>query len=438
MNTNQPVRDIPMTPRKRILVIGGGGREHALAWRCQLEGHEVHVAPGNPGITLDATCHPVAAGDIDGLLQLSMQLGVDLVLIGPEKPLVDGLADRLQHLGIPTVGPSSAAAELEGSKAAAKAFMARHGIPTAAYRTVAHLEDGLTALRSFERPPVVKASGLAGGKGVTVPDTFEEAEAAVRECLDGGRFGAAGSTVVLEERLYGEEVSLFVITDGQGCVTLEGAQDHKRLLDGGAGPNTGGMGAYGPAPVFTESLREQTMAQIVEPTLAGLRAEGRPFVGVLFVGLILTKAGPYVIEYNCRFGDPETQPLLFGLTSALVPHLVAAAEGRIQPARLTSIPAVTVVLAAQGYPSRPIEGAVINGLDDVARMSDVKVFHAGTARDEDGKWLAAGGRVLGVCARGPDLTRAIKLAYEACAKIEFEGMQRRSDIGVRALTHTLG
>ncbi|MGB1016863.1 MAG: phosphoribosylamine--glycine ligase [Nannocystaceae bacterium] len=428
-----------MTSPKRILIVGGGGREHALAWRCRSEGHEVHVAPGNPGIAEDATCHPVAAGDIDGLLKLAMQLGVDLVLIGPEKPLVDGLADRLQHLGIPTVGPSSAAAELEGSKAAAKAFMARHGIPTAAYRTVAHLEDGLTALKSFEHPPVVKASGLAGGKGVTVPDTFEQAEAAVRECLDGGRFGVAGSTVVLEERLYGQEVSLFIITDGQACITLDGAQDHKRLLDGGAGPNTGGMGAYGPAPVFTEALREQTMARIVEPTLAGLRSEGRPFVGVLFVGLILTQEGPYVIEYNCRFGDPETQPLLFGLTSPLVPHLVAAAEGRIQPGRLTSMPAVNVVLAAEGYPRRPVAGAVIRGLEDVAQLPDVKVFHAGTARDDaDGKWRTAGGRVVGVCAKGSDLASAIKLAYEACEKIEFEGMQRRSDIGVCALTHTPG
>ncbi len=425
-----------MAQRKRILIVGGGGREHALAWRCAHEGHEVHVAPGNAGIALDATCHPIAAGDIDGLLQLTMRLDVDLVVIGPEQPLVDGLADRLHHLAVPTVGPSSSAAELEGSKAAAKAFMARHGIPTAAYQTVARLEDALAALKSFEHPPVVKASGLAGGKGVTVPDTMDEAEAALRECLDGGRFGVAGATVVLEQRLYGDEVSLFVLTDGINCRTLAAARDHKRLHDGGKGPNTGGMGAYCPAPVFSEQLHAQAMSTIVEPTLAGLRNEGRPYVGVLFVGLMLTEHGPYVIEYNCRFGDPETQPLMFGLTTPLVPHLEALANGRLTPGRLHSEPAVTVVLASDGYPEHPVKGQAITGLERAAEMAGVKVFHAGTARDdEEGKWITAGGRVLGVCAKGQDLGAAIQRAYEACDVIHFEGMHRRSDIGVRALTH---
>lgn len=427
-----------MSKAKRILIVGGGGREHALAWRCAHEGHEVHVAPGNAGIALDATCHAVSAGDIDGLLQLSMQLGVDLVVIGPEQPLVDGLADRLHHLGVPTVGPSSAAAELEGSKAAAKAFMARHNIPTAAYRTVAHLEDGLAAVRSFEQPPVVKASGLAGGKGVTVPDTMEEAEAAVRECLDGGRFGTAGSTVVLEQRLYGQEVSLFVLSDGTNYMTMAAAQDHKRLLDGDKGPNTGGMGAYCPAPIFTSELRERVSREIVAPTLAGLRGEGRPFVGVLFIGLMLTAQGPSVIEYNCRFGDPETQPLLFGLREPLVPHLAALASGQLSPGHLECDPAVTVVLASEGYPRSPVKGVAIRGLERVADMPGVKVFHAGTARDdEDGKWITAGGRVLGVCAKGHDLQTAIKRAYAACEHLEFEGMHHRSDIGVRALTPPL-
>ncbi|MEZ4430696.1 MAG: phosphoribosylamine--glycine ligase, partial [Nannocystaceae bacterium] len=318
--------------------------------------------------------------------------------------------------------------------AAAKAFMSRYGIPTARYQTVAHVSDGLLAVRQFARPPVVKASGLASGKGVTVPDTFEQAEEAVRACLGDGRFGAAGETVVLEERLWGQEVSLFAITDGRRCATMLAAQDHKRLLDGDRGPNTGGMGAYCPAPVYTDAVHERVMREVVKPTLHGLRAEARPFVGALFVGLMIDERGaPSVIEYNCRFGDPETQPLLFGLEAPLVPLLHAAAHGRLDDARLTGQASAVVVLAAEGYPNAPQTGAVISGLEAVAELPDVKVFHAGTRR-EDGRWRTRGGRVLGVCARGDDLRGALTRAYHACDLVTFPGRQLRRDIGVRALT----
>ncbi len=428
MTSNRPLR---------ILIVGRGGREHALAWRCRHEGHEVHVAPGNDGIALDATCHDVSDGDHDGLVQLARRISADLVIVGPEQPLVEGVVDRLVHAGVRTFGPTAAAAELEGSKAAAKAFMARHGVPTARYQTVAHLADGLAAIRSFDTPPVVKASGLAAGKGVTVPESFDEAERAVRECLgDGRRFGAAGSTVVLEQRLHGQEVSLFVLTDGTNAVTLLPAQDHKRVGDGDTGPNTGGMGAYCPAPVCSEAVYERVMQTIVEPTLTGLRGEGRPFVGVLFVGLMIDASGaPTVIEYNCRFGDPEVQPLLFGLTEPLVPVMMAASsDGLPGSARLAGRPAATVVLASEGYPLTSKTGRRIAGVEACAALPDVQVFHAGTKRGPDGGWLTSGGRVLGVCARGASLQAAIQRAYEGCASVQFEGRQMRSDIGVRALT----
>lgn len=418
----------------RILIIGGGGREHALAWRCRAEGHEVHAAPGSDGIAAEATCHAVAASDLVGLVGLAGRLRPDLVIVGPEQPLVDGLADRLRAAGHAVFGPSAAAAELEGSKAAAKAFMARHAIPTARHVTVEGLASGLSALASFASPPVVKASGLAAGKGVTVPESFAEAEEALRSCLEGHVFGDAGATVVLEERLHGQEASLFALTDGERFSLLPPAQDHKRLLDGDRGPNTGGMGAYCPAPVCDDALLERAAAEIVAPTLAGLRAEGRPFVGVLFVGLMIAPDGaPKVIEYNCRFGDPEAQPVLFGLQEPIVPHLHAAATGRLQPRRLAGAPAATVVIAAEGYPGEPRRGAAIAGLEAAASLADVMVFHAGTRRGAQG-WETSGGRVLGVCARGTDLRAAIERAYAAVGRISVPGGQVRRDIGVRALT----
>jgi len=417
----------------RIVIFGSGGREHALAWRCVSEGHEVHVAPGSDGIAADATCHPLALTDLAAATALARALAPDLVIVGPEQPLVDGLADRLRAAGLTVFGPSAAAAELEGSKAVAKAFMARHNIPTARYVRVNSVHFGLEALREFATPPVVKASGLAAGKGVTVAETFAEAELALRACLEGQAFGGAGETVVLEERLTGEEASLFVITDGERWLCLPPAQDHKRLRDGDHGPNTGGMGAYCPAPVCDPRVLAAVEAEVIGPTLAGLRAEGRPFVGCLFIGLMIDDGRAKVIEYNARFGDPEIQPVLFGLQQPIAAHLLAAARGRLDPtAALLAMPAATVVFAAAGYPGRVEPGAAITGLATAADMPEVKVFHAGTRREGDG-WVTAGGRVLGVCARGPTLAAAIARAYEACAVIEVAGGHHRSDIGARAL-----
>jgi phosphoribosylamine--glycine ligase len=422
----------------RIVIFGSGGREHALAWRCVSEGHEVHVAPGSDGIAGDALCHPLALADHPACVALARHLGSDLAIVGPEQPLVDGLADKLRAAGIVVFGPSAAAAELEGSKALAKDFMVRHAIPTARHVRVDSLANGLAALRSFAEPPVVKASGLAAGKGVTVAETFAEAELALRSCLEGQVFGAAGDTVVLEERMCGEEASLFVISDGERWLCLPPAQDHKRLLDGDRGPNTGGMGAYAPAPVCDASVLAQVEAEVVGPTLAGLRAEGRTFVGALFVGLMIDRGRARVIEYNCRFGDPEIQPVLFGLQAPIVPHLHAAARGELEARGvLPGAPAATVVIAAGGYPGQVASGAAIRGLAAVAALPDLKVFHAGTRRgassDDDEGWVTAGGRVLGVCARGSDLRAAIARAYEGCARIEVVGGQHRRDIGGRAL-----
>ena len=417
----------------RILIVGGGGREHALAHRCVVEGHDVRVAPGSDGIAEDARCVSIGPGEHQGLLDYALAERVDLVIVGPEQPLVEGLADRLRAGGVTVLGPSAAAARLEGSKADAKAFMARWAIPTAAFHTVSTLADGLAALRSFAEPPVVKASGLAAGKGVTVCESFAEAEAALRDCLEGQVFGDAGTTVVLEERLEGEEASFFVLSDGREAVTFEAAQDHKRLLDGDRGPNTGGMGAYCPAPVCTAAVRERALVEIALPTLAGLRAEGRPFVGVLFVGLMIGGDGaPRVIEYNCRLGDPEAQPLLFGLRGEVVPSLLAAARGELRPGHLPGSAAATVVLASAGYPRGAAPAAEIFGLDDAAAIPGVKVYHAGTRRD-GGAWMATGGRVLGVCARADDLAEALARADAACDRIAFAGAQRRRDIGARAL-----
>ncbi len=418
----------------RIVIFGGGGREHALAWRCASEGHEVHVAPGSDGIAADATCHPLALDDHAAAVALCRRIAPGLVIVGPEQPLVDGLADQLRAAGLAVFGPSAAAAELEGSKAEAKAFMARHHIPTARHVRVDSLGAGLEALAGFAAPPVVKASGLAAGKGVTVAESFAEAELALRSCLEGQAFGAAGDTVVLEERLHGEEASLFVISDGERWLCLPPAQDHKRLRDGDQGPNTGGMGAYSPAPVCDAGVLAQVELEVIAPTLAGLRAEGRPFVGALFIGLMIERGRAKVIEYNCRFGDPEIQPVLFGLQAPIVPHLHAAARGDLVAGGvLPGMAAATVVIAAAGYPGKVASGAAVRGLAAAAALADLKVFHAGTRRGADEGWVTAGGRVLGVCARGPDLRAAIARAYQGCALIEVVGGQHRRDIGARAL-----
>jgi phosphoribosylamine--glycine ligase len=422
-----------MSSSTRILIVGGGGREHALAWRCHHEGSEVLAAPGSDKIAEDAELHAIGVGDHDAIVNLATDRAVDLVIVGPEQPLVAGLADKLRASGVATLGPSAAAAELEGSKASAKAFMQRHGIPTARHRSVSELGDALAALRDFDAPPVVKADGLAAGKGVTVPETLEEAEEAVRACLEREVFGAAGATVVLEERLRGEEASFFAVTDGEHAATFEPAQDHKRIGEGDTGPNTGGMGAYAPAPLVTEEVRTRIIDQIVTPTIMGLREEGHPFVGMLYAGLMIDAEGrPSVVEYNVRFGDPEAQPLLFGLEQPLVPVLLAAARGELTSCRLRGKASTTVVLASAGYPASSSKGDPISGLERADAMEDVHVFHAGTRREGAG-WVTNGGRVLGVTARAADLREALERAYRAVDHIEIPGVQVRRDIGARAL-----
>lgn len=415
----------------RVLVIGQGGREHALCWRLRTEGHEVHVAPGSAAMAEVAEIHPLTAPEAQ--VELARRLQVDLVVVGPEQPLVEGLADAMRAAGVATFGPSARAAELEASKAAAKRFMTEFAIPTARCEVVETLEQGRAALQRFSSPPVVKADGLAAGKGVTVCRSFEEAEEALGFCLAEQRFGAAGRRVVLEECLHGQEVSLFVITDGEHAAVLEPAQDHKRIGEGDTGPNTGGMGAYVPAPVFTDEVRRTTLDTIVRPTIAGLAEQGRPFVGVLFFGLMIEPGGrPMVIEYNCRFGDPETQPLMVGLEEPLYPLLWGAATGTLRDATVRGRPAATVVLASHGYPEAARSGDPITGLADAAAVPGVQVFHAGTRPSGDGGWETAGGRVLGVCASASSLGEALDRAYQAVDAIAFPGMLVRRDIGHRA------
>ncbi len=386
-----------------------------------------------------ADCFAVGSAHAD-IVALARREAVDLVVVGPEEPLVLGLADALRAADIPTFGPSKAAAELEGSKACAKRFMQAHGIPTARHVTVTSIAEALAALRTFERPPVVKASGLAAGKGVIVAETHAEAEVAVRACLEGGRFGAAGAEVVLEQRLVGQEASFFALTDGTRAAYFEACQDHKRIGDGDTGPNTGGMGAYAPAPIVDAAVRGRVLDRIVAPTLAGLRAEGRPFVGVLFVGLMIDASGePQVIEYNVRFGDPEVQALMLGLEVPLVPRLLAAArgDGELIDEPLPGRPAATVVMASAGYPESSTKGVEIVGLDSAmaaaASDPDLAIFHAGTKRDGD-RWVTNGGRVLGICARAPDLRTALYRAYSLVERIHIDGGQFRRDIGRLALS----
>lgn len=420
----------------KFLIIGGGGREHAIGWRLHHEGHEVHAAPGNLGMEALGTNHPLGPlgfEDQAALVELALTLRVDVVVVGPEQPLVDGLADTMRAAGVRVFGPSAAAARLEASKAESKAFMHRHGIPTARHVCVSSMREGLSAVRTFAVPPVVKADGLAAGKGVTVAQSYEEAEAALRDCLEAGAFGDAGATVVLEQRLEGQEVSFFVISDGIHAATMLPTQDHKRIGENDTGPNTGGMGAYAPAPVFTEAVHDKTMARIVTPTLEGLRREGRPFVGVLFVGLMIDAAGdPWVIEYNVRFGDPEAQPLMLGLHAPLGQTLQAAVTGMLPEGRLSGSPAASVVLASAGYPASSHTGDVITGLAEAGEVRGVTVFHAGTRSSPGGGCETAGGRVLGVCATAEVLTDALRQAYTAVEAIRFDGMQFRRDIGRRA------
>ena len=429
----------------KVLVVGSGAREHALvrALASDAAVDRIVCAPGNAGIAAESSTHvvPVSVADPAALLALAREEGVDLTVVGPELPLARGVADAFADAGRLLFGPTRAAAALESSKAFAKAFMARHGIPTARFAVCKDERQALDAVRGdrFGFPVVVKADGLAAGKGVTVAADRNAAEAAVREAMVARRFGDAGETVVIEECLTGPEVTYFVVSDGRRCLALPAAQDHKRVFDGDAGPNTGGMGAFGPSPLFGSDLEERVMREIVTPTLDGLRAEGREYRGVLYVGLMLTPPGPQVIEFNVRFGDPEAQVILPMVEGGLAPVLIGAARGDLGDAgwRVTSDPHVGVVMASGGYPGSYRVGVPISGLDDAASVPGVHVAHAGTAL-EDGRVVTSGGRVLTVVARGKSYEQAIARAYDGVGRIAFEGSHVRTDIGQKALAAAAG
>jgi phosphoribosylamine---glycine ligase len=420
----------------KVLLVGGGGREHALAWKlAQSERLGALVAaPGNPGIAAHADCAPVKDGAVDELVALARRERPDLVVVGPELPLALGLADRLRAAGISVFGPSQAAARIESSKVFAKDLMARHGIPTAAFRVFTRADAAREYCRELGAPVVVKADGLAAGKGAIVCASLDEADRAVALCLEDGAFGDAGRAVVVEEFMTGEEASFFALSDGVSALPFGAAQDHKTVWDGDRGPNTGGMGAYSPAPVFDTAVQERAMAEIVRPTIAALAKEGCPYQGVLYVGLMITSAGPRVVEFNCRFGDPECQAILPRLDQDLLPVLEAVAQGRGLPASLAwrREASVCVVAASGGYPGPYDTGVTITGVEEAGRLAGVTVFHAGTAR-RDGVLVTAGGRVLGVQALGGDIAGAIAQAYAAMERIAFSGMHVRRDIGRRAV-----
>lgn len=418
-----------------MLVVGGGGREHALVWKLAGSGRvaAVDCAPGNAGIARLARCLPVEADDVEGLARLAAQERYDLVLVGPEAPLVAGLADRLAAVGIPCFGPSRAAAAIEGSKAFAKEFMARHGIPTASFRVFDNPVEASEYVLAADGPVVLKADGLAAGKGVLVADDPRQAVAWIQEVMVRGAFGAAGRRVLVEERLEGEEVSVLALADGERFLTLLPAQDHKRAYDGDRGPNTGGMGAYCPVPHVEPGLLREVEETIVGPAVEGLAAEGRPYRGVLYAGLMLTQHGPRVLEFNCRFGDPEAEVVLPLLEADLYELALACALGDLEgrAVRWRAGAAACVVLASGGYPGGYEKGLAISGLEEAEALRDVIVFHAGTAA-RDGRVVTAGGRVLGVTGLGPDVGAALERAYAACALISFPGMHYRRDIGWRA------
>jgi phosphoribosylamine--glycine ligase len=420
----------------RILVVGGGGREHALCWAIAASPlcDQLYCAPGNAGIAREATCVPIGAEDVDALVAFAREEAIDFVVVGPEAPLVLGLADRLNEAGIKVFGPSAAAAELEGSKGFMKDLCAKYGIPSAAYGRFTDAGAAKAYLRKRGAPIVVKADGLAAGKGVTVAGTIAEAEAAVDAALLDRAFGEAGAEVVIEECLVGEEASVFALVDGKTTLMLASAQDHKQVGDGDTGPNTGGMGAYSPAPIVTEDLARRVMDEILQPTVHAMREEGRPYKGVLYGGLMITADGPKLLEYNVRFGDPECQVLMTRLKSDLLPALIATSDGLLEcfDLRWHDETALVVVLAAKGYPGGYEKGTVIRGIEAAESDEAVTVFHAGTKTGEDGALLANGGRVLGVTALGATAAEAQRHAYAAVDRIDWpEGFCRR-DIGWRA------
>jgi phosphoribosylamine--glycine ligase len=420
----------------KLLVIGSGGREHALTWKLRESqlSEDVYCAPGNPGIAQEGECLPVDVTNSLAILEVAQQIKADLTVVGPEAPLVAGVVDEFEKAGLAIIGPSKAASQLEGSKIFAKQFMQRHGIPTAKFLAAENFDDAIKALEILGTPVVIKADGLAAGKGVVVARDREQAEKALDEFLRQKTLGAAGERVVLEACLSGEEISFIVMTDGRGVLPFSPTQDHKAIFDNDQGPNTGGMGAYSDDSILDERQREDIVRRIVAPTLAGMAAEGTPYRGFLYFGLMLTTSGPQVLEYNVRLGDPETQPTLMRLRSDFVDLLKAVREGTLAAleAHWSPSPAVCVVLASKGYPSTPEVGKQITGIEAAESLGGVKLFHAGT-KFHDRQLLTAGGRVMGVTAIAEDLPSAIERAYAAVSKINFDGMQYRHDIGAKGV-----
>ena len=420
----------------KVLVIGSGGREHALVWKLRQSPRVSHVycAPGNGGICEEAECVAADIKSLQSLISVAAQLQPDLTVIGPELPLSLGVVDEFNRRGWRIFGPTQAAAQLEASKSFAKQFLQRHHIPTAHYAICNSGDEVRDALGHFHTPVVVKADGLAAGKGVVIAKTKDEAIAVAGEMLSGKMLGQAGARVILEECLQGDELSFLVFSDGERVAPLVAAQDHKRLDDGDSGPNTGGMGAYSSPAIIDDKMRDWLVNHIARPVVAGMKAEGNEFKGVLYCGLMMTARGPMVLEFNCRFGDPETQPILMRLESDLIEAIEASIEGRISEGdfRWSNDPSVCVVMASGGYPGTFDSGKKIGGLEQAAAMPGIKVFHAGTTR-RDGSYYTSGGRVLGVTARASDLGGAVKRVYEAVSVIGFEGAHYRKDIAARAL-----
>jgi phosphoribosylamine---glycine ligase len=420
----------------KVLVLGGGGREHALVWKLRQSPRisQLYCAPGNGGIADEAECLPADLKGLDSITGLAGRLQPDLTVVGPELPLTLGVVDEFNRRGWPVFGPTAAAAQLESSKSFAKEFLQRHHIPTAPFAICDSIEQVRSALGHFHVPVVVKADGLAAGKGVVIAKTKEEAASVAAEMLSGKMLGEAGTRVVLEECLKGDELSFLVFSDGERVAPLVAAQDHKRVGDGDTGPNTGGMGAYSTADLLDAGMSDWLVNHVARPVVAGMKAEGTEFKGVLYCGLMMTARGPMVLEFNCRFGDPETQPILMRLESDLIEALEASIEGRVSEGdfRWSQDPSVCVVMSSGGYPGTFEQGKRIDGLEEAGAMEGVKVFHAGTSK-RDGVYYTAGGRVLGVTARARDLETAVERAYAACGKISFAGAHYRKDIAARAV-----
>lgn len=421
----------------KILVVGGGGREHTLVWKIRqsLEVSELYCAPGNAGIAACAECVPIGPEESDRLKEFALEKGVGLTVVGPEAPLAAGIADEFESAGLRVFGPRKSAARLEGSKSFAKEIMRARNVPTGHFKVFTEPDEALDYVRLTEPPIVVKADGLAAGKGVTVARDRQTAEAAVNRCLVEKAFGDAGSQIVVEQYLDGEEASILAFTDGKTVVPMASSQDHKPIFDNDEGPNTGGMGAYSPTPLVSAQVEADTYERVLEPVVEALAEGGIPYRGVLYAGLVFTKDGPMVLEFNARFGDPETQVILPRLKSDIVPILMACTEeGELEKQQLEWLPdaCVTVVMASGGYPGSYTKGLVIEGLDEAESDGGVTVFHAGTA-EKDGKIVTAGGRVLGVTALGPDIPSAIDKAYAAVDRIWFDGAHYRRDIGAKAL-----